>query len=261
MFGVQFMTCKQRFHGPSRCPAASRYLRLESVLNFRLSSWDWEAALKLYRNTDRLLEAWHFTGYFERLISFLDFSGAAVAIIDEDSKPYVHSLFRRLTDLYKEIIAKEKKYFDIDMVYFHDDWGGQRGPFFSADTCREMMLPYIKEIVDFCHENEIIFDFHCCGKNEMLVPVMIEAGMDAWSGQPINDKEMLHRKYGDKIMLGINSPFRGNGTEEEVQAFCTDFVAKYWPTIVEKPVYLVDTFPDDRVRRIIYKLSRSAEIY
>ena len=62
-------------------------------------------------------------------------------------------------------------------------------------------------------------------------------------------------------MLGINSPFRGNGTEEEVQAFCTDFVAKYWPTIVEKPVYLVDTFPDDRVRRIIYKLSRSAEIY
>ena len=37
----------------------------------------------------------------------------------------------------------------------------------------------------------------------MLVPAMIEAGVDTWSGQPMNDFEMLYEKYGDKIVLGM----------------------------------------------------------
>ncbi len=235
----------------------------EKVLVFPdVDSWDWAGSAEMsreYRNTDRLVEAWHFTGFFERLISFMDFEGAAVAVIDEDSIPYVHSLFRALTDLYKKIIGKEKEYFDIDMIYFHDDWGGQRSPFFSLATCREMLVPYMREITDFCHANDIVFDLHSCGKNEMLVPAMIESGMDAWGGQPINDKEMLHKKYGDQIMIAINSPFRDGGTDEEIEAFCVSFVEKYWPDIQNRPVYLADTFPNALVRRRIYELSRSAE--
>lgn len=224
-----------------------------------VDAWDWAGSAKIsreYVSTDRIIEAWHFTGFFERLISFMDFEGAAMAMIDEDCQPYVHSLFQALVNLYKKIIGYEKKYFDIDMLYFHDDWGSQRAPFFSLDTCREMIVPYMKQIVDFCHENEVIFDFHSCGKNELVVPAMIDCGMDAWGGQPINNKEMLHQTYGDKLMIAINSPFRGNGTEEEIEAFCKDFVAKYWPDMRERPVYLADAFPNALVRQRIYELSR-----
>lgn len=235
----------------------------EKVIVFPdIESWDWAGSAEIsrdYRNTDRLIEAWHFTGFFERLISFMDFEEAALCMVDEDSIPYVHSLFQALTDLYKKIIQKEKEYFGIDMLYFHDDWGGQRSPFFSLNTCRELLVPYMKQITDFCHANDIVFDFHCCGKNELLVPAMIESGMDAWGGQPINDKEMLHEKYGDQIMIAINSPFRDGGTEEEIEAFCVSFVEKYWPEIQEKPIYLADTFPNALVRRRIYELSRNAQ--
>lgn len=262
MFGVQWL-----YDAPSKgsmvrpgAPLLEDIEDWEKVIQFPdVDSWDWAGSAEIskeYLNTDRLIEAWHFTGYFERLISFMDFENAAMALIDEDCQPYIHGLFRALTDLYKKIIAKQKEYFDIDMIYFHDDWGSQHGPFFSLATCREMLVPYFKEIVDFCHENEIIFDFHSCGKSELLVPAMIECGMDAWGGQPINDKAMLHEVYGDKLMIAINSPFRGNGTEEEIEAFCTEFVAKYWPTMKERPVYLADTFPNALVRKLIYELSR-----
>ena len=265
MFGVEWIfdpTIKGSMVRPG-APILEDVCDWEKVIQFPdVDSWDWEGSAQIskdYLNTDRVIEAWHFTGFFERLISFVDFEAAAMALIDEDSVPYVHSLFQALTDLYKKIIAKQKQYFGIDMVYFHDDWGGQKDPFFSLRLCRELLVPYMKQIVDFCHENEIIFDFHCCGKNEMLVPAMIECGMDAWGGQPINDKAMLHEKYGDKLMIAINSPFRGEGTDAEIERFCRDFVAKYMPTIQERPVYLADTFPHPLVRKLIYELSRMAD--
>ncbi len=232
----------------------------EKVISFPdIDKWDWKGSAGIsrsYLDTDRIIEAWHFTGFFERLISFMDFEPAAMALIDEDNQPYVHSLFQALADLYKKIIQKEKEYFGIDMIYFHDDWGSQRAPFFSLAVCREMIVPYMKQIVAFCHDNDIIFDFHSCGKNELLAPAMIECGMDAWGGQPINDKEMLHRVYGGDLMIAVNSPFRDSGTEQEIEAFCKDFVTRYWPGMKERPVYLADTFPNAAVRRQIYALSR-----
>ena len=43
--------------------------------------------------------------------------------------------------------------------HFHDDWGSQRAPFFSLDTCREMLVPYMKRVVESCHKRGILFDF------------------------------------------------------------------------------------------------------
>ncbi|NLT14291.1 MAG: hypothetical protein GXY05_08100 [Clostridiales bacterium] len=169
-------------------------------------SWDWDSnyeEVKKAADPDKLTNVIFYTGFFERLISLMDFADAAVALIDEDQQEGVHRLFRTCCDIYKKILLQYKR-FGANVITFHDDWGSQRAPFFSPDTVREMLLPYIKRIVDFIHTNGMYFDFHCCGKVEELVPLMIEAGMDAWSAQNINDFELVRKNHGEDIILVIN---------------------------------------------------------
>ena len=85
--------------------------------------------------------AWFLNGWFERLISFMDFDNAVVALIDEDQKDAVKELFDRLSDLYIKIIDKYLEYFPgIDGFCIHDDWGAQKDTFFSPDTAMEMIV-------------------------------------------------------------------------------------------------------------------------
>ena len=178
----------------------------KEVIHFPdVDSWDWETSAKenaCYKTDDRYVVSCMFTGLYERLISFMEFENAVLALIDDDQKDAVHELFQALVELYKKILYKLKYYFNIDAIFFHDDWGGQKNSFFSPDTCREMIAPYLKQIVDYCHSIDVIFDFHSCGKIENMLPVMIECGVDKWGGQPINDKAKLIQLYGDKILIG-----------------------------------------------------------
>lgn len=227
-----------------------------------LDSWDWEKSAQENRellNTDKLVTIWIFNGLFERLISFLDFEEAAVALVDEDQQDDVRDLFQALVDFYKKLIDKFVRYYAIDAVFFHDDWGAQRSPFFSLATCREMLVPYIKQIVDHCHSRGLIFDFHCCGKNEPLVPAMLECGMDIWGGQPINDKKMLVDTYGDKILIGIHSPFNpahpAPADDGDLYRQVEAFLAPYAEHLKEKPFFLMDIQPDQRVREGFYQIT------
>ena len=226
-----------------------------------IEQWDWAHSAeisKAYRDTDRVLEGWQFTGFFERLISFMDFENAAVAMIDDEQKPHVHALFQAITDLYKKIIRKQKEFFHLDMLCFHDDWGGQTGPFFSLETCREMLVPYFRQIIACCHEHDILFNFHNCGKNEKLFPAIAEMGADGWSGQAINDTLMLHEKYGDKVMISIRPTLEPTASDAEIDDYARWYVETFWPDMQERPVYLDDTRPNPRLRTRIYELSRTA---
>jgi hypothetical protein len=205
-----------------------------------VDSWDWEGSARANANYagDRALTFGILNGIYERLISFMDFENAAVALIDEDQKDAIHSLFDKLATMYDRIITHAKKYFNPLIINFHDDWGSQRSPFFSLATVREMILPYLKRVGDSIHRNGMYFDMHSCGKNELLVPAYIEAGCDSWSGQPMNDKAMLYEKYGDKIILGIETDVEltmESSTEDYIQA-AKRFVQKYGSNFAKKPV-------------------------
>lgn len=231
----------------------------EKVVFPAIESWDWEgcrARNDAFLHTERVTVMWFFTGLYERLISFMDFEGAVMALIDEDQKQHVHDLFDKLCDLYIQIIDKYKEYFDLDVLYFHDDWGAQRAPFFSLDTCREMLVPYLRRIVDFCHKNHIVFEFHSCGKNEMLVPAMVEAGVDVWAGQPINDKALLYEEYGKDIVLGVDIDFPENPTDEQAEEAVRAFLEKYGQDMEEKPVYCCTLVMPQNVREQLYIQSR-----
>lgn len=234
--------------------------RWEKYITFPdIEKWDWEGSAKANKSLicrEFATDIWIMNGMFERLISFLDFEDAAVALIDEEQKTAVHRLFDRLASLYEDMIGKIKKYYDVDLIYFHDDWGAQRAPFFSLEVCREMIVPYLKRVVDAAHRNGMYFNFHSCGKIETLVPAMIEAGVDIWCGQPMNDFKMMYDKYGRDITLGIYflPPTAEAGTEEVIKA-CEDFLDQYTCNGYAFPVIYEPEYHPDFLK-VLYVLSR-----
>jgi hypothetical protein len=192
-------------------------------------TWDWAGCYE--RNKEKLSpdRATYIAVpgcLFERLIAILDFQNAAVALIDDEQKEAVHRFFRAVTQVHKKFYKNVKKWFNADIVNFNDDWGSQRAEFFSVETAREMLLPYVKELVDYVHSLGMYWDLHCCGFVESFVPLFIEAGEDSWGGQPLNDKWKLKQLYGDKFIFTDGPKIKPDMTEAQVDAAIADFMAK-----------------------------------
>jgi hypothetical protein len=225
-----------------------------------VESWDWAKSAdrnKEYAyNSPNLVQGWIFTGFFERLISLLDFENAAITMIDEESEEDVHDFFNECTKIYKKIIKHYKEDFNVDVIYFHDDWGTSRNPFFSLDACRTMIVPHLKEVADYAHELGMFIELHSCGKSGKLVPAMIEAGIDAWTPQEINDFDELYNEYAGKIMLGAYHLLPMDVDEEKASATGREFVEKYADSISEKPVFSGDYAINNKTRESLYVESR-----
>ena len=171
-----------------------------------ITTWDWEGSAKKNNGThlthEMLTQMWFQTGYFERLISLLEFENALMAIFDEDSQKHVHKFFDKLTDLYISIFDKAiQTYPEFHAVFFHDDWGSQKAPFFSPSVCEEMVVPYMKRLTDFLHGKGIFCEIHSCGNNYQQIPNYIKAGWDAWAPQLMNDSYKIYDDYGDKLLI------------------------------------------------------------
>ena len=208
-----------------------------------IDSWDWEGSAKIanekYLQTDKFVNFWFMTGWFERLISFMEFDGAIMAMVDEDQKDAVKELFDKLTDLYIRIFDKCLTYYPrIDGFLIHDDWGAQRETFFSPAVCEDMIVPYMKRVTDYIHSKGKTAELHSCGQILKQVPNMIAAGWDCWQPQPMNDIRKIYELYGDKIVIAVMpDQFDPKTTsEEEQRALARKFADEYCSP--EKPSYL-----------------------
>ncbi len=198
-----------------------------------VDAWDWQGFTQreLHKlDTGCFRRLIIMNGLFERLISLMDFSNAAIALIDEDQQSDVRAFFAALCDVYERIILRAKQYLDIDVVTFHDDWGTQRAPIFSTDTCREMLLPSMKRLAAFAHSKGVFFEHHSCGKVDSFLPLMIEAGIDSWEGQEnANDKIELLRRYGDRLAMYVCPPDASDLREEELPGVARQFFDRLAP--------------------------------
>lgn len=88
---------------------------LEDILDWEdtitfpdIDSWDWEGSARVnndvYLKPDKYNEVWIFTGWFERLISFMGFEEAAMAMVDEEEQDAARGLCEALSDLYIDVI-------------------------------------------------------------------------------------------------------------------------------------------------------------
>jgi len=171
-----------------------------------VDSWDWEGCAA--RNCGTFLkpencnQLWFFNGYFERLISLMEFENALMALFDEDSQEDINAFFTKLTDLYIDIFDHIFKYFpEVNAVFFHDDWGSQKETFFSPELVEKMIVPHMKRLTDYLHQHDIFCELHSCGNNGKQVPNMIKAGWDMWAPQLMNDCYKIYDEYGDQIII------------------------------------------------------------
>lgn len=230
-----------------------KYITLPDV-----AAMDWEGCKKAnaeYCNSDKFVVLEIMCGFWERLMALMDVENAAVALIMEDEQEGVHRFLDKHTDILIEYVDRMTQIVPFDSVVIHDDWGHQRGSFFSADTCREMIVPYLKRFVDFCHSKGLIFELHCCGVNEMNVPCMIEAGVDYWAGQEvINDFDKLLEEYKDApIVFGVTPDPIPEGTpDEEIIEIAKQWVHKY----KDKNIILGGRGPSPVFLRTVYEYSK-----
>ena len=220
-------------------------------------TWDWEGCYERAKpNLDPDRATYIAVGgcMFERFIALMDFENAAIALIDDEQKEAAHRLLRTITDIHKKFYKNVHKWFHPDIVNFNDDWGSQRAEFFSVETAREMLLPYVKELCDYVHSLGMYWDLHCCGFVENFVPIFIEAGYDSWGGQPLNDKWKLKQLYGDKMIFTGHISCPKDATPEEQDAI----IARFFDTIGADNRVFVDPgfeFPEG-FKEKIYSASR-----
>jgi hypothetical protein len=195
----------------------------EKIIKFpNVDSWDWAGSAKKNEmhlaGLDVVPQVWIMNGFFERLISFMDFESAAVAMVDEEQQKAVRELMDALAELYIDIVDHYKKYFGLINFLIHDDWGSQMAPFFSPVLGRELIVPAMRRLNDHIHSLGGTSEFHCCGHVDACVPNMIEAGWDTWMGMGMNDTQKDYELYGDKIVIAvIPDRFDPETTPEEKQ--------------------------------------------
>ena len=113
----------------------------------------------------------------------------------------------------------------LQLVTMSDDMGAQNGPMCSPRYIEEFCIPYYKRFCEFVHAHSDIKVFlHNCGSIKILMPLLIDAGVDVLNPVQISaenmDPQELKAEFGDKICFwggGCNTQrVLGTGTPEDV---------------------------------------------
>ncbi|MDR0501259.1 MAG: hypothetical protein LBG97_08495 [Coriobacteriales bacterium] len=197
-----------------------------------IDTWPWEDSAKANNGTYLKPDLYNvvpiMTGWYERLISFMDFEGAAIAMIDDEQQAAVKELFDKLSDLYIKIIDKFLLYFpDINGFQFHDDWGSQADTFFSPACVSELIVPAMQKVTAHLHAKGLYGDLHSCGQLMKQVPNIIAAGWDSWNPQLHNDIEQIYALYGDKLLLGAPCSYDADASKDEQRDCARAYANRY----------------------------------
>ena len=90
----------------------------------------------------------------------------------------------------------------VDIVRFGDDLGMTQGPFMDAGTYRKLFKPRHKMLCDYVKEHSNMHTFiHSCGSISMLMPDLIDAGIEIFNPVQTNayqmEPEFLKKEFGD----------------------------------------------------------------
>ena len=240
----------------------------EKIVFPDIDSWDWAGnaeANREFLSSGKANVLMFLNGMgFERLISFMGFENAAMALLDEDQEDALHELLHALCDLHIAMVDKAVEYYNVDGFCLHDDWGSQKSPFFSEDAGRTFFLPEMKRYNDHIHSLGKYSDLHSCGHIEDRCGIFAEAGFDSWTPMAMNNTVKLYEDYGDRIAIGIvnDEPFDPEtATEEEQRAAARRFVERFtqpgkrgfFSSHYNKPGQMTLAFREE-----MYKASREA---
>jgi len=97
-----------------------------------------------------------------------------------DNPHFVLELLNTIADYNIAQIHEALKY-DIDAVYFGDDWGQQRGLQMGPKTWRKLIFPVLKRMYGVVKENGKRVFIHSCGDVDELFDDLISIGLDCFN--------------------------------------------------------------------------------
>jgi uroporphyrinogen decarboxylase len=117
-----------------------------------------------------------------------------------ENPEFVHGLLDAIADYNIAQVHEACKY-DIDGVYFGDDWGQQTGLILGERLWREFIYPRISRMYAAVHEHGKYVFIHSCGKVEELFDALIDAGLNCFNPfQPeVMDVKSLMKKYRGRL--------------------------------------------------------------
>jgi uroporphyrinogen decarboxylase len=132
--------------------------------------------------------AWAMRGMENLMMDFLD------------HPDFVHELLQRIADYNIAQITEARKY-DIDAVYFGDDWGQQRGLQMGPRLWAEFIRPQLKRMYSAVRDAGKYVTIHSCGKVDELFDDLIELGLNCFNPfQPeVMDVFDLMKRYKGRL--------------------------------------------------------------
>jgi len=132
--------------------------------------------------------AWTMRGMAELMMDFYDNPG------------FVHELLTAIADYNIAQVHEALKY-DIDAVYFGDDWGQQRGLQMGPKLWHTFIYPQLKRMYGVVKEADKYVFIHSCGDVDELFDDLIAIGLDCFNPfQPeVMDVLALMEKYRGRL--------------------------------------------------------------
>ncbi|HUI90334.1 MAG TPA: uroporphyrinogen decarboxylase family protein [Anaerolineales bacterium] len=139
-----------------------------------------------------------------------------------DNPEFVHELLNTIAD-YNIAQLNEALKYDIDAVYFGDDWGQQHGLQMGPKLWREFIYPVLGRMYGAVHAGGKYVFIHSCGDVDELFEDLIGIGLNCFNPfQPeVMEVGTLHQKYRSRLVFhgGLSTqrtlPY---GTVEQVRA-------------------------------------------
>jgi uroporphyrinogen decarboxylase len=132
--------------------------------------------------------AWTLRGMANLMMDFLDHPG------------FVRRLFDRIAD-YNIAQVEEALKYDIDAVYFGDDWGQQHGLQMGPRLWREFVLPVLQRMYGTVRAAGKFVMIHSCGDVDELFDDLVAAGVNCFNPfQPeVMDVYVLLPRYRGRL--------------------------------------------------------------
>jgi uroporphyrinogen decarboxylase len=138
-----------------------------------------------------------------------------------DHPDFVHSLLESIADYNIAQIREAVKY-EIDAVYFGDDWGQQHGLQMGPKLWHQFIFPVLNRMYSVVHEAGKLVFIHSCGDVDEVFEDLIGIGLNCFNPfQPeVMDIESLMERYRGRLTFhgGLSTqrtlPF---GTVEDVR--------------------------------------------
>jgi len=117
-----------------------------------------------------------------------------------DNPGFVKELLRAISD-YNIAQAKKAMEFDIDGIYFGDDWGQQHGLQMGPELWYEFIFPELKRMYGVVKDSGKKVFIHSCGDVDELFDDLADIGLDCFNPfQPeVMDTDSLMKQFYGKL--------------------------------------------------------------